>query len=183
MTKNENNNAFNLKANVFRQKTERVISVIKGLNCQGAIATQLMMAAASIEVQDFVIYLENLTHSEKDVAGEYLLNCSELDIYIRNIKDVRHDFSNGLYGNTNPKQRDDELAIIQNLKDRISEDEKLLKYEDYTNYLDSWTKLQTDIDMLWSLLYDTINRAVLELESLYYIIREETAETTESYKQ
>jgi len=183
MTKIENNNAINQKANVFRQKTERIISVIKDLNCQGAIVTQLTMAAAIIEVQEYEIYIEMLTHSEQDITKALTLSCSELDIYIRKIKDAQHDFSNSLYGNNNPKQRDDELAIIQNLKDRISEDEKLLKYEDFTDCLDSWTKLQTDIDMLWSLLYDTISRAVLELESLYYIIREKTAETTESYKQ
>ena len=78
MAKIETNDTFHLNVDVFQQKAERVISVIKSINCQGAIATQLMMAEASIEVQDFFIYLEMLTHSEKDIIRNFPLNCSEL---------------------------------------------------------------------------------------------------------
>ena len=177
MTKIEDNCTFEVKADVFLQKADRILSIINNINRQGGITTQLMMAAACIELQSFFYYLENITHPEKEIDIENFLNCSELEKYIRHFKDLQHDLFCDLTEENNPNQQQDELMIISNLKVEISTNERLHKYEHCVDYIDSWSKLQTDNEMLCWMIYDSIRNVVLELESIYYIARERNAES------
>lgn len=64
MEKIENDKAIEINANMFKQKTDSILLVIKSINSQGGIATQLMMAAVCIEVQKYVNFLQDITHTE-----------------------------------------------------------------------------------------------------------------------
>lgn len=68
MDKTENNKIVDMETNVFKQKADSILFVIRNINRQGGIVTQLMMAAACIEVLKFVYFLQDITHSEeKDI--------------------------------------------------------------------------------------------------------------------
>lgn len=173
MNKNENNKTLEMETNVFKQKADSILLVIKNINSQGGIVTQLMMAAVCIEVQKFVYFLQDITHSEERDKRLIGINqtLSDIDMYIRSFKDVQHD----LICSEEPKQREEELDIIKDLKERIFEGTQFcgLHLDDGDN-LDSWAGLQTDIPILWRILYDSINNIILELDSLYYITKTET---------
>ena len=172
MDKIENDKTLEMGTNVFKQETDRILSVIKGINGQGGIATQLMMAAVCIEVQKYVYFLQNITHSEDRDIRLIGINqkLSEIDMYIRSFKDVQYD----LISSEVPKQREEELEIIRDLKERIFEGNEFRSlHQDDCDYLDSWAGLQTDIPILWRILYDSIKNVIFELDSLYYITRTE----------
>lgn len=156
----------------FVKKADRVLSVIKNINRHGGIVTQLQMAAVCIEVQKYVYFLQDITHSE--VREKRLIGInqtlSDIDKYIRSFKDVQHD----LICSDESKQREKELDIIRDLKERFFDgNESCDLHQDDCNKLDSWAGLQTEIPILWRILYDTINNVILELDSLYYIIKTE----------
>lgn len=91
-------------------------------------------------------------------------------MYIRSFKVVQHD----LICSEEPKQREEELNIIKDLKERISEGNEFCGlHQENCDYLDSWVGLQTNIPTLWRILYDTIKNVILELDSLYYITKTE----------
>ncbi len=172
MDKIENKKTLEMETNVFKQKANRILSVIKYINGQGGIATQLMMAAACIEVQKFVYFLQDITHSEEREKRLIGINqtLSDIDKYIRSFKDVQHD----LICTEDPKQREEEFDIIKDLKERILEgDDFCGLHPDDCNNLDSWAGLQTDIPILWRILYDSIKDVILELDGLYYITKTE----------
>ena len=168
----KSNDILEMNENVIRQKADSALSIIKNINRQGGVKTQLMMAAACIEVQDFVYYLEMITHTESDIEINSFLNCSNLEKYIRHFKDAQHE----LVYRDDPSQRECELNIIANLKEEISMESyhRLLKYSNEAEYIDSWATLNTDISMLWDILYSIIENAILELDSIYYMIRDKT---------
>lgn len=167
MDKIKENETLVMETNVFKQEADRILSVIKDINGQGGIATQLMMAAVCIEVQEFVNFLQDITHSEERDKRLIGINqkLSDIDMYIRSFKDVQHD----LICSEEPKQREEELNIIKDLKERISEGNEFCGlHQENCDYLDSWVGLQTNIPTLWRILYDTIKNVILELDSLYY---------------
>lgn len=170
MEKIENDKAIEINANMFKQKTDSILFVIKSINSQGGIATQLMMAAVCIEVQKYVNFLQDITHTEdrdKRLTG-INQTLSDIDMYIRSFKDVQHD----LICSEEPKLREEELDIIKYLKERILEENELRGiHPDDCDNLDSWAGLQTDIPTLWRILYDSIKNVILELDSLYYITK------------
>ena len=172
MDKIDNNKTLEMETNVFKQEVDRILSVIKGINGQGGIASQLMMAAVCIEVQKFVYFLQDITHSEERGIRLIGINqkLSDIDMYIRSFKDVQYD----LISSEVPKQREEELEIIRDLKERIFAGNEFRSLnQDDSDKLDSWAKLQTDIPVLWRILYDSIKNVILELDSLYYIIKTE----------
>ncbi len=172
MNKIENCKTLEMETNVFKQKADRILSVIKDINSQGGIATQLMMAAVCIEVQKYVYFLEDITHSEERDKRMIGINqkLSDIDMYIRSFKDVQHD----LICSEDLKQREEELDIIKDLKERNSEvNEFCGLHQDDCDNLDSWAGLQTEIPILWRILYNTINNVILELDSIYYLTKTE----------
>lgn len=172
MEKIEKNPTVEIETNVFKRETDRILSVIKGVNYQGGIATQLMMSAVCIELQKYVYFLQDITHSKEGNNRLIALNqsLSDIDMYIRSFKDVQHDF----ICSEDPKQREEELNIIKDLKERILEGNEFCGlHQDDCDNLDSWSELQTNIQILWRLLYYTIKNVILELDSLYYIIKKE----------
>lgn len=166
------NKTLEMETNVFKQKADRILSVINDINGQGGIATQLMMAAVCIEVQKYVYFLHDITHSgerDKRLIG-INQSLSDIDMLIRSFKDVQHD----LICSEDPQQRKEELNIIKDLKERISEGNEFCGlHQDDCDNLDSWTGLQTDVPILWRILYDSIKSVILELDSLYYITKKE----------
>lgn len=176
MAENENNETLEMTYEVFKKKADRILSVIRNINCQGGIITQLMMAAACIETQYFESYLVNL-YNEGVIDENVSPDLAKLEEYIRLFKNARKDLGDDLneaYDHT--LQRDEDLKIISYLKDLIMEDSfRHVNDNDY-EYLDSWECLQTDIDMLYDLLYDQIRNIILGFESIYQIIRESKAE-------
>lgn len=156
----------------FVNKTDGVLSVIKNINRHGGIVTQLQMAAVCIEVQKYVYILQDITHSEEREKRLIGINqtLSDIDKYIRSFKDVQHD----LICSEESKQREEELDIIKDLKERFFDGNEScdLRQDDCKN-LDSWAGLQTEIPILWRILYDSINNVISELDSLYYMIKTE----------
>ena len=184
MNEKKNIELFETNSNEFRKKADRVLSVIKNINRQGGITTQLMMAAACIEIEYFYWYLLEITHTGKEIDKNAFVKCSELVKYIRLFKDAEHDlFTTLLYDNS--KQREDDEEIISYLKEEIYSYKDLSEYMDYDDYLDSWKGLQTDHGMLCKMLYHIIQYTILGLEDTYQIIREPiaTANTTSKKKR
>lgn len=168
----DNVKTLEMKTDIFKQKADSILLVIKNINCQGGIATQLMMAAVCIEVQKFVYFLQDITHSEERDKRLIGINqtLSDIDMYIRSFKDVQHD----LICSEEPKQREEELDIIKDLKERFFEGNEFCGlHQDDCDNLDSWAGLQTDIPILWRILYNSIKNVIFELDSLYYIIKTE----------
>ena len=161
-----------METNVFKQKADSILLIIKNINSQGGIATQLMMVAVCIEVQEFVYFLQDITHSEEREKRLIGINqtLADIDLYIRSFKDAQHD----LICSENPKQREEELNIIKEFKERILEGNEFCGlHQDDCENLDSWSGLQTSIPILWRILYNTIKTVIHELDSLYYIIKTE----------
>lgn len=177
MEENEINANLEMTSEVFKKKADRILSVIKNINFQGGITTQLMMAAACIETQYFESYLVSL-YNEGVIDRNVSPDLAKLEEYIRLFKNARKDLGDNLNeGRDHTLQRDEDLKIISYLKDLIMEDFfRHVNDNDY-EYLDSWECLQTDIDMLYDLLYDQIRNIILGFESIYQIIRESKAET------
>lgn len=173
MKLNENNNTFEISSIVFRKKADRVISVINNINRLGGITTQLMMAAACIEIQEFVYYLQEITHTNKEIDKNAFLRCSEIEKYIRSFKDSENDlFSNQLYDNSDQQESDNN--IINFLKEEICSDNRLCIYMECDDYLDSWKELKTDHKMLSDMLCQIIKNAILGLEDINQILRKKT---------
>ena len=171
-----NNDMFELKIDDFKQRADRILSVIKNINRQGGIATQLMMAAACIEVQSFYWYLQNITRLEdKSVINKAFKTHTTLVKYIRLFKDVQ--FDNTCFDD--PNQRIKETNIISNLKEEIWQGcyRRLDKYgDDIDDLLNSWTEQKTeDYSMRWQMLYDilyvSLSNVISEFESIVQIIR------------
>ena len=168
-----------METNLFKQKADRTLSTIKAINGQGGIATQLMMAAACIEVQKYVYFLQDITHSGERDKRMIGINpkLSDIDMYIRAFKDVQHD----LICSEAPKQRKEELNIINDLKERVFQGNEFSDlHQDTCDNIDTWAGLQTDIPILWRILYDIIKNVIFELDSLYYIIKAEQVNVTEN---
>ena len=137
-----------------------------------------MMAAACIEVQKYVYFLQDITQSEERDKKLIGINqtLSDIEMYIRAFKDVQHD----LVFSEEPKQREEEVNIIKDFKERIFEgDEFCGVHQDDCDNLDSWAGLRTDIPILWRILYDSIKNIILELDNLYYITKAENPEGME----
>ena len=90
-----------------------------------------------------------------------------------------HEFYDNLYeGKDHLKQREEDIWIISYLRDSIMQDDvRGVNYND-DEYLNSWKEIQTDIDMLWRILYHLIRLIVLGFESIYQEIRKQEAEIT-----
>ena len=65
MDKNEVNETLGMQTNVFRQKADKILSAIRVINGQGGLATQFMMVTVCIDVQKFLFFLQEITHSEE----------------------------------------------------------------------------------------------------------------------
>lgn len=176
---NNENDSFEIKADELWQKADRILSVIKNINRQGGIVTQLMISAACIEVYSFVLYLRQIvyTYTERKVTKDALLNQSDLAKYIR----LFHNALSDLECFDNFMQRKEEEKLIFDLKNEICEGDypRLLQYIDYSeniDFLDSWGEPQTEgYSMRWQMLYDIlyviINNAILDMESIFQIVR------------
>lgn len=180
MIENTNNNTIEMKSDVIDQKNEilqkadRMLSVIKNINGQGGITTQLQMAAACIELQCFDWYLKD-TYLEKMIDSNDFPDLPKLEEYIRLFKNVEQDFLDDLYGGYhNTKQREEDIKIISYLEEEIINNEHLRQYEE--DYLDSWKELKTDIDMLSGILNYLLRIVVSELDSIYQEIRKQEEE-------
>lgn len=172
MDKNEVNETLGMQTNVFRQKADKILSAIRVINGQGGLATQFMMVTVCIDVQKFLFFLQEITHSEerdKRLIG-INLQLSDIDKYIRSFKDAQHD----LIRSGDLKQREKELNLIKNLKKRISDGNEFYDLQqDVCDNLDSWAGLKTDIPTLWKIIYDTIRNIINELDNIYYIAKTE----------
>ena len=169
-----------METNVFKQKVDSILFFIRNINSQGGLVTQLMMVAACIEVQKFVYFLQDITHSEEKDIKLIDINQtrSDIDKYIRSFKDVQHD----LICSEEPKQREEELNIIKDLKERILEGNELRgMHQNDWEILDSWAGLQTDIPTLWRIIYDSIKSVILELDNLYYMTKAESPTRMETW--
>lgn len=173
---NEDKNTIELTSDEFKKKAERILSIIENINYQGGITTQLMMAAACIEVYNYFNYLQNFsgTYScEIEINRNTFLNCSEIDVYIRRFKNAQNILFS--YLSDNPKQRIEDEKIISNLKEELWTNKNLSKYEDCDDYLDSWKGIRTDYEMLWNMLYEFIDYIPYGLEDIYQIVRKPTS--------
>ncbi len=167
-----------METNVFKQNADRILSVIKGINNQGGIATQLMMAAVCIEVHKFLYFLKEITHSEKREKRLIGINqtLSDIDMYIRSFKDAQHD----LICSEEPQQREEELNIIKEIKERILDgNEYRGLHHDECDNLDSLAGMKAGIPILRQILHDIIQNVILELDSLYYMTKKENSEGME----
>ena len=180
MIENTNNNTIEMKSDVIDhkneilQKADRMLSVIKNINRQGGITTQLQMAAACIELQCFDWYLKD-TYFEKVIDINDFPDLPKLEAYIRLFKDIEQDFWDDLYGgHHNTKQREEDIKIISYLEEEIINNEHLRQYEE--DYLHSWIELKTDIDMLSGILNYLLRIVVSELEGTYQEIRKQEEE-------
>ena len=162
----------------IQQKASRALSVINNINLDGGIATQLQMAAACIELQSFELYLLN-TYNDNTIDRNDFPDLPKLEEFIRLFKNARNDFYDNLYeGKDHLKQREEDIWIISYLRDSIMQDDvRGVNYND-DEYLNSWKEIQTDIDMLWRILYHLIRLIVLGFESIYQEIRKQEAEIT-----
>ena len=184
MAINKSKDIFEETSNVLPQKDEiqqkanRVLSVINNINRDGGIATQLQMAAACIELQSFELYLLN-TYNDNVIDKNDFPDLPKLEEFIRLFKNSGNDFNDNLYkGKVHLKQREEDICIISYLQDFIMQDD--ISGVNYNNdeYLNSWKEIQTDIDMLWRILYHLIKLIVLGFESIYQEIRKQEAEIT-----
>lgn len=175
MAENENNDTLEITSEDFKKKADRILSVIKNINCQGGITTQLMMAAACIEVQAFQDYLHFLMAEENEIDRNTFLSPEELDKYIRDFKDAEDDLFSNI--SDDPEQREIDEEIIRYLEEEAINNTRLIQYEDCNEYLESWGKLETDYEMLWNYLYEIIRYVNLGLEDIYQILRKSQART------
>ena len=174
--KNDENATFEIRSDVFKQKADRVLSVIKNINRQGGIATQLMMAAACIELQNYDWYLLD-TYNEKVIDRNDFPSLTKLEEYIRLFKDLEQDFWDDLYGgHQNKKQREEDIEAISYLEEAIVSNEYLRQYDEV--YLDSWKNIKTDINMLSAIFNYLLRIVVSEFESIYQEIRKQEMKTT-----
>lgn len=177
MIKKTNNKTIEIKSDTMNlkeeilQKADRMLSVIKNINKQGGITTQLQMAAACIELQCFDWYLKD-TYLEKVIDSKDFPDLPKLEEYIRLFKNVEQDFLDNLYGgHHDTKQQEEDIKIISYLEEEIINNEHLRQYEE--DYLDSWKELKTDIDMLSGILNYLLRIVVSELEGIYQEIRKQ----------
>lgn len=178
MTEKTNKRTIEMKYEVlcqkeeFLQKTDRMLSVIKNINRQGGITTQLEMAAACMELHYFDCYLQDI-YIEKVIDRNDFPDLPKLEEYIRLFKDVGHDFFNELYGEQhNPEQRDEDIKTISFLEIEVFDNnEQLRKYNE--DNIDSWKELKTDIDMLSSIFNCLLKGVISELDSIYMEIRKQ----------
>ena len=161
----------------FLQKADRMLSIIKNINRQGGITTQLQTAAACMELHYFDCYLQD-TYIEKVIDRNDFPDLPKLEEYIRLFKDVGHDFFNDLYEEQhNPEQRDEDIKTISYLEVEVFDNNEQLRKYDEDN-IDSWKELKTDIDMLSSLFNCLLKDVISELDSIYMEIRKQKAETS-----
>lgn len=184
MIENTNKNTIEMKSDIinlkeeFLQKADRMLSVIKNINRQGGITTQLQMAAACIELQCFDWYLKD-TYLEKVIDSNDFPGLPILEEYIRHFKDIEQDFWDDLYGgHQNTKQREEDIKIISYLEEEIINNEHLRQYKE--DYLDSWKELKTDIDMLSGIFNYLLRIVVSELDSIYQEIRKQEEEAKQN---
>lgn len=182
MTRNKIDSTGDIKTDAHLQKDEilqkadRLLSVIKNINREGGITTQLMMAAACIELQNYDWYLQD-TYCEKVIDRNDFPNLHKLEEYIRLFKDIDQDLWNDLYGEHHTtNQREEDIEIIYSLKEVIIDHDNLRQYEE--NYLDSWIDIKTDINMLSVILNYLLRIVVSELENIYQEIRKQEVKTT-----
>lgn len=176
-----NDEPFEIKADELWQKADRMLLVIENINHQGGITTQLMIAAACIELRSFWQYLLNITHSEEKCVKAFP-NRSKLEKYIRHFKDAQFDCTCF----DDPKQRKEDVETICNWNDEIWSGcyPRLNKYgENIDDLFNSWTEQQTDdysirLEMLYDILYVCISDVILELESIIQLVREYNAKKT-----
>lgn len=159
----------------FKKKADRILSVLRNINCQGGITTQLMMAAACIELQEFQNYLHFLMAEAEDneIDKNVFLSPAELDKYIRDFKDAEDDLFSNI--SEDPNQRKIEKEIIRYLEEEAFNNVRLRQYEDCIEYLESWEKLETDYEMLWHYLFEIIRYVNLRLEDIYQFLRKSQA--------
>lgn len=169
-----NNEPFETNSEEFRKKADRALSVIGNINRQGGVVTQLQMAAACIELQYFELYLLN-TYNDNVIDRNDFPDCPEIDMYIRRFKDTEDNLWNDIVEKNYPEQREkqevEDQEVIFSLKNLIINTERLRKYEDCDDYLDSWKNIQTGIDMLLDILNVILRVIILDLESIFQIIR------------
>lgn len=184
MIENTNKNTIEMKSDIinlkeeFLQKADRMLSVIKNINRQGGITTQLQMAAACIELQCFDWYLKDI-YLEKVIDSNDFPGLPILEEYIRHFKDIEQDFWDDLYGgHQNTKQREEDIKIISYLEEEIINNEHLRQYKE--DYLDSWKELKTDIDMLSGIFNYLLRIVVSELDSIYQEIRKQEEEAKQN---
>lgn len=183
MTKNENKDILEITSEMHPQKDEilrradRALSVINNINREGGIVTQLQMAAACIELQSFELYLLN-TYNDNVIDRNDFPDLPTLEKYIRLFKNAESDLWDDIVEHDYPEQREkqegEDQEVIFSLKDLIVNTERLRKYEDCDDYLDSWKKIQTDIDMILNILYVVLRDIILDWESIFQIIRKST---------
>ena len=182
MDKNKIDSACEIKTDAHFQKDEilqkadRLLSVIKNINREGGITTQLQMAAACIELQNYDWYLQN-TFCEKVNDRNDVPSLPELEEYIRHFKDIEQDFWDDLYGgHHNTKQREEDIEAISYLEEVIVSNEYLRQYDEV--YLDSWKNIKTDINMLSGIFNYLLRIVVSEFESIYQELRKKEMKTT-----
>ena len=176
MTKNENNSPHEMKSDAFNQKekilqeADRMLSIIKNINRQGGITTQLQIAAACIELQHLDWYLYD-TYYLKMINRDDFPDLLKLEKYIRSFRNVEQDFWNDRFGgHHNPKQREEDIEAISHLQEDVMlNNERLSKYDE--EYLDSWKEIKTDIEMLSEIFSYLIRITIAEFDSIYQEIR------------
>ena len=100
--------AFNQKEKIL-QEADRMLSIIKNINRQGGITTQLQIAAACIELQHLDWYLYD-TYYLKMINRDDFPDLLKLEKYIRSFRNVEQDFWNDRFGgHHNPKQREEDI--------------------------------------------------------------------------
>lgn len=184
-----NDNTFELSADEFRQRTERIISVINNINLRGGIVTQLMMAAACIEAYGYsryLVYLVKKLRMESNFSENTFLSRSDIWVYISRLKETLYNIRNSddkhtLSLDSYAKARKEEIQIIEELKEEIFREDNIRvnPFSDECGKLDSWAEIRTDIDTFMCLLSDIINNIVvtaLEYISFKFLDTGNTAE-------
>lgn len=178
MSRNDNSDTFEIIADVFREKADRIISVLNNINRQGGIVTQLMMFAACIEGQDFLQYLHQITYtySEKGIDGKPFIPQSGLEKYIRLFRNTLYDLN--CFDNSN--RRKEEIDLFMDFKLEVYGGcyPRLDNYSNDLDSLDSWLGDREEgysmqCEMIYDILYSTISAAILDIESIVQLIREE----------
>ena len=87
-----------LYAGEFVRKADRVISIIKNIDLSKYVSSQLMAAAACVEVAEFNECLRATQESERKIYTGSLLQCTPtLETYIKHFKEAKKSLDNPYY--------------------------------------------------------------------------------------
>ena len=85
------NHPLGLSAGAFQEKSERLLSIIMNIDLDKTVSTQLMMAAACLEMAEFLKDLETTTYSELNVYTGSLSSCRpSLETYLKRFKEAKN---------------------------------------------------------------------------------------------